>query len=140
MGPLAPGAMAATSLDSAVSPDAASTQVGYSEVCAVFAIGTGVAGRAKALAKGASWYGIAATIGCYAWDKAVSVPDAQRRAAAVSSYNRYMAMSELKKLDALGYSCTKYNPGGGGGTDAVAAVGWTFLTMKGVKYRCSARD
>ncbi|RFU86952.1 hypothetical protein DY218_09510 [Streptomyces triticagri] len=121
-------------------------QAGADEICAVLGIGSGAAGLTKALAKGASWVGIGASIGCYAYTKAKEATPAQKRAAMLKSYKKYQAMSALKKLDALGYYCRKEGGGGGGGTDVAPAnsasvgtmAGWRTITMKGVKYSCTA--
>ncbi|MFE0101795.1 hypothetical protein [Streptomyces sp. NPDC059009] len=130
-----------------------SQAVGADEICAVLGIGSGAAGLTKALAKGASWVGIGASIGCYAYTKAKQVTPAQKRAAMIKSYKKYQAMSALKKLDALGYYCRKQSGGGGGGTDVAPAnavgpahavgpittmAGWRTIKMKGVKYSCTA--
>ncbi|TSB24570.1 hypothetical protein [Streptomyces benahoarensis] len=121
-------------------------QAGADEICAVIGIGSGAAGLTKALAKGASWVGIGASIGCYAYTKAKQATPAQKRAAMLASYKKYQAMSALKKLDALGYYCRKEGGGGGGGTDVAPTnsasvgtmAGWRTITMKGVKYSCTA--
>ncbi|RII13778.1 hypothetical protein DSC45_22755 [Streptomyces sp. YIM 130001] len=128
---------------------AADQQVqGADEICAVLGIGSGAAGLTKALAKGASWVGIGASIGCYAYTKAKEATPAQKRAAMLKSYKKYQAMSAIKKLDALGYYCRKEGGGGGGGTDVAPAgtnaapigtlAGWRTITMKGVDYKCTA--
>ncbi|MEU5895392.1 MULTISPECIES: hypothetical protein [Streptomyces] len=121
--------------------------LGADEICAVLGIGSGAAGLAKALAKGASWVGIGASVGCYAYTKAKEATPAQKRAAMIKSYKKYQAMSDLKKLDALGYYCRKQGGGGGGGTDVAPVnssstvgvmAGWRTIKMKGVKYSCTA--
>ncbi|MEU7580147.1 hypothetical protein AB0B50_21420 [Streptomyces sp. NPDC041068] len=122
--------------------------LGADEICAVLGIGSGAAGLAKALAKGASWVGIGASVGCYAYTKAKQVTPAQKRAAMIKSYKKYQAMSDIKKLDALGYYCRKQSGGGGGGTDVApvnadvapigAMAGWRTIKMKGVTYSCTA--
>lgn len=121
--------------------------LGADEICAVLGIGSGAAGLTKALAKGASWVGIGASVGCYAYTKAKQATPAQKRAAMIKSYKKYQAMSDLKKLDALGYYCRKQGGGGGGGTDIAPAnkasdvqvmAGWRTIKMKGVKYSCTA--
>lgn len=119
--------------------------LGADEICAVLGIGSGAAGLAKALAKGASWVGIGASVGCYAYTKAKQATPAQKRAAMIESYKKYQAMSDIKKLDALGYYCRKEGGGGGGGTDVApmnttvgVMAGWRTIKMKGVKYSCTA--
>ncbi|MFI7317219.1 hypothetical protein [Streptomyces venezuelae] len=121
--------------------------LGADEICAVLGIGSGAAGLAKALAKGASWVGIGASVGCYAYTKAKEATPAQKRAAMIKSYKKYQAMSDIKKLDALGYYCRKQGGGGGGGTDVAPVnststvgvmAGWRTIKMKGVKYSCTA--
>ncbi|MFH8611277.1 hypothetical protein ACH4D5_27745 [Streptomyces sp. NPDC018029] len=119
--------------------------LGADEICAVLGIGSGAAGLAKALAKGASWVGIGASVGCYAYTKAKQATPAQKRAAMIKSYKKYQAMSDIKKLDALGYYCRKEDGGGGGGTDVApmnttvgVMAGWRTIKMKGVKYSCTA--
>ncbi|WAL94808.1 hypothetical protein [Streptomyces sp. Je 1-369] len=121
--------------------------LGADEICAVLGIGSGAAGLAKALAKGASWVGIGASVGCYAYTKAKEATPAQKRAAMIKSYKKYQAMSDVKKLDALGYYCRKQNGGGSGGTDVAPVnspstvgvmAGWRTIKMKGVKYSCTA--
>ncbi|MFD4631997.1 hypothetical protein ACFVYR_15930 [Streptomyces sp. NPDC058284] len=112
--------------------------LGADEICAVLGIGSGAAGLTKALAKGASWVGIGASVGCYAYTKAKQVTPAQKRAAMIRSYKKYQAMSAIKKLDALGYYCRKESGGGGGGTDVAPMAGWRTIKMKGVKYSCTA--
>ncbi|MEU8957279.1 hypothetical protein AB0C93_23590 [Streptomyces sp. NPDC048518] len=119
--------------------------LGADEICAVLGIGSGAAGLAKALAKGASWVGIGASVGCYAYTKAKEATPAQKRAAMIKSYKKYQAMSDLKKLDALGYYCRKQSGGGGGGTDVApmnttvgVMAGWRTIKMKGVTYKCTA--
>lgn len=127
-------------------PSAATRQaVGADEICAVLGIGSGAGGLAKALAKGASWVGIGASVGCYAYTKAKEATPAQKRAAMIKSYKKYQAMSDLKKLDALGYYCRKQGGGGGGGTDVApmnanvgVMAGWRTIKMKGVTYKCTA--
>ncbi|EFL33528.1 predicted protein [Streptomyces viridochromogenes DSM 40736] len=119
-------------------------RAGADEICAVLGIGSGAAGLSKALAKGASWVGIGASIGCYAYTKAKEATPAEKRAAMIKSYKKYQAMSDIKKLDALGYYCRKKESGGGGGTDVAPAgnptvmVGWRDIKMKGVTYKCTA--
>lgn len=117
-------------------------RAGADEICAVLGIGSGAAGLTKALAKGASWVGIGASIGCYAYTKAKEATPAEKRAAMIASYKKYQAMSDIKKLDALGYYCRKES-GGGGGTDVAPAdasvkAGWRDIKMKGVTYKCTA--
>ncbi|WP_030595640.1 hypothetical protein [Streptomyces fulvoviolaceus] len=114
---------------------------GADEICAVIGIGSGSAGLVKALAKGASWVGIGASVGCYLYAKAKEATPAEKRAAMIKSYKSYQAKSDLKKLEALGYDCHKKDGGGGGGTDftpANAKVGYRDIKMKGVTYKCSA--
>ncbi|MEU6993681.1 hypothetical protein ABZ953_23880 [Streptomyces sp. NPDC046465] len=131
--------------NSVAAPAAADRQaLGADEICAVLGIGSGAAGLAKALAKGASWVGIGASVGCYAYTKAKEATPAQKRAAMIKSYKKYQAMSAIKKLDALGYYCRKEG-GGGGGTDVAPTnstvgvmAGWRTIKMKGVKYSCTA--
>ena len=121
---------------------AGQARVGANEICTVLGIGSGAAGLAKALAKGASWVGIGASVGCYLYSKAKEATPAQRRAAMIASYKKYQAMSDIKKLDALGYYCRKKDSGGGGGGTDVAPlntrIGWTDIKMKGVTYTCTA--
>ncbi|MFF7164290.1 hypothetical protein ACFZBP_23540 [Streptomyces sp. NPDC008086] len=121
---------------------AGQSRVGANEICTVLGIGSGAAGLAKALAKGASWVGIGASVGCYLYSKAKEATPAQRRAAMIASYKKYQAMSDIKKLDALGYYCRKKDSGGGGGGTDVAPlstrIGWTDIKMKGVTYTCTA--
>ncbi|WP_224058657.1 hypothetical protein [Streptomyces kanamyceticus] len=138
----------AVSAQRAAGSQAAGAQaLGADEICAVLGIGSGAAGLTKALAKGASWVGIGASVGCYAYTKAKQATPAQKRAAMIKSYKKYQAMSDLKKLDALGYYCRKQGGGGGGGTDVAPAntasdvqvmAGWRTIKMKGVKYSCTA--
>ncbi|NUH42291.1 hypothetical protein HUF15_37175 [Streptomyces samsunensis] len=111
---------------------------GADEICAVLGIGSGAAGLTKALAKGASWVGIGASIGCYAYTKAKEATPASKRAAMIKSYKNYQAKSDLGKLDALGYYCRKDGGGGGGGTDLAPMAGWRKIKMKGVTYSCTA--
>ncbi|MGI5376523.1 hypothetical protein ACQEV2_20160 [Streptomyces sp. CA-251387] len=117
-------------------------RAGADEICTVLGIGSGAAGLSKALAKGASWVGIGASIGCYLYSQAKNATPAEKRAAMIKSYKKYQAMSDLKKLDALGYYCRKKDSGGGGGgTDFVplnTRIGWTDIKMKGVTYTCTA--
>ncbi|MGK5640150.1 hypothetical protein ACSNOK_17815 [Streptomyces sp. URMC 126] len=125
---------------------------GADEICAVLGIGSGAAGLSKALAKGASWVGIGASIGCYAYTKAKNATPAEKRAAMIKSYKNYQAKSDLKKLEALGYYCRKKGGGGGGGTDfapldaavrhnIVMPIGYRDIKMKGVTYTCgNTRD
>ncbi|MDQ1017759.1 hypothetical protein QFZ43_004308 [Streptomyces afghaniensis] len=125
------------------SPAQPELRAGADEICAVLGIGSGAAGLTKALAKGASWVGIGASIGCYAYTKAKEATPAERRAAMIASYKKYQAMSDIKKLDALGYYCRKKSGGGGGGTDVAPAnptvkVGYRDIKMKGVTYKCTA--
>ncbi|WP_239472128.1 hypothetical protein [Streptomyces sp. NEAU-S7GS2] len=110
---------------------------GADEICAVLGIGSGAAGLSKALAKGASWVGIGASVGCYAYTKAKNATPAQKRAAMMKSYRNYQAKSDLGKLDALGYYCRKKSGGGGGGTDFAALIGYRDIKMKGVTYTCT---
>ncbi|WP_371662677.1 hypothetical protein [Streptomyces sp. NBC_00280] len=122
---------------------AGQSRAGADELCAVVGIGSGAAGLTKALAKGASWVGIGASIGCYLYSKAKEATPAERRAAMIASYNSYQAKSDLKKLEALGWDCRKASGGGGGGGDAAPAntklrVGFRDIKMKGVTYKCSA--
>ncbi len=120
---------------------AGQARAGADEICAVLGIGSGAAGLSKALAKGASWVGIGASIGCYLYTKAKNATPAEKRAAMIKSYKKYQAMSDLKKLDALGYYCRKKDSGGGGGTDVAplnTKLGWTDIKMKGVTYTCTA--
>ncbi|MFG2527445.1 hypothetical protein [Streptomyces sp. NPDC048516] len=122
-----------------VARSAARAQVhaaGADEICAVLGIGSGAAGLTKALAKGASWVGIGASVGCYAYTKAKQATPAQKRAAMIKSYKNYQAKSDLGKLEALGYSCRKEGGGGGGGTDFAAFTGYRDIKMKGVTYKC----
>ncbi|WP_088799715.1 MULTISPECIES: hypothetical protein [unclassified Streptomyces] len=122
-----------------VARSAAEAQVhaaGADEICAVLGIGSGAAGLSKALAKGASWVGIGASVGCYAYTKAKEATPAQKRAAMIKSYKNYQAKSDLGKLEALGYSCRKEGGGGGGGTDFASFVGYRDIKMKGVTYKC----
>jgi hypothetical protein len=86
--------------------------------------------------------GIGASIGCYAYTKAKEATPAQKRAAMIASNKKYQAMSDIKKLDALGYYCRKKS-GGGGGTDVAPAnptvkMGYRDIKMKGVTYKCTA--
>lgn len=120
---------------------AGQARAGADEICTVLGIGSGAAGLSKALAKGASWVGIGASIGCYLYSQAKNATPAQKRAAMIESYEKYQAMSDLKKLDALGYYCRKKDSGGGGGTDVAplnTRIGWTDIKMKGVTYTCTA--
>lgn len=111
---------------------------GADEICAVLGIGSGAAGLSKALAKGASWVGIGASVGCYAYTKAKNATPAQKRAAMLKSYRNYQAKSDLGKLDALGYYCRKKGGGGGGGgTDFAPFIGYRDIKMKGVTYTCT---
>ncbi|MDO0913174.1 hypothetical protein QQM39_20655 [Streptomyces sp. DT2A-34] len=120
---------------------AGQVRAGADEICAVLGIGSGAAALSKALAKGASWVGIGASVGCYLYTKAKNATPAEKRAAMIKSYKKYQAMSDLKKLDALGYYCRKKDSGGGGGTDVAplnTRAGWTDIKMKGVTYTCTA--
>lgn len=113
------------------------------DICFVIGVGSGAAGFRKALAKGASWVGIGAAIGCYAYSLAKDDTPARQREAMIASYKKYHAMSDLKKLDALGYYCRKKESGGGGGGSGDAAplntrLGWTDIKMRGVTYTCTA--
>ncbi|MEU6471461.1 hypothetical protein ABZ927_06915 [Streptomyces massasporeus] len=138
------GALCAAGAQTAqAAPAQPELRAGADEICAVLGIGSGAAGLTKALAKGASWVGIGASIGCYAYTKAKEATPAQKRAAMIASYKKYQAMSDIKKLDALGYYCRKKESGGGGGTDVAPAdvsvkVGWRDIKMKGVTYKCTA--
>lgn len=126
--------------DAAVSRAATQAQInaaGADEICAVLGIGSGAAGLSKALAKGASWVGIGASVGCYAYTKAKNATPAEKRAAMMRSYRNYQAKSDLGKLDALGYYCRKKDGGGGGGTDIAPLIGWRDIRMKGVTYTCT---
>ncbi|WP_256251948.1 hypothetical protein [Streptomyces sp. yr375] len=127
--PMAPAA-------SVTSVEVQAAGVGADEICTVVGIGSGAAGLTKALAKGASWVGIGASIGCYLYSQAKNATPAQKRAAMIKSYKSYQAKSDLKKLEALGYSCQKKNGGGGGGTDVAPRIGYRDITMKGVTYKC----
>ncbi|MFG2554576.1 hypothetical protein ACGFWF_32205 [Streptomyces sp. NPDC048581] len=120
---------------------AGQARAGADEICLVLGIGSGSAGLAKALAKGASWVGIGASVGCYLYTKAKEATPAQKRAAMIKSYKKYQAMSDIKKLDALGYYCRKKDSGGGGGTDVAplnTRIGWRDIKMKGITYTCTA--
>lgn len=137
----------AQTASAATSPAAGQTRVGADEICTVLGIGSGAAGLTKALAKGASWVGIGASIGCYLYSQAKNATPAEKRAAMIKSYKNYQAKSDLKKLEALGYSCRKKSTGGGGGTDVAPMntktsrdlrVGYRDIKMKGVTYKCSA--
>jgi hypothetical protein len=135
------GAMCGAGAQTANAATAGQARVGADEICTVLGIGSGAAGLSKALAKGASWTGIGASIGCYLYSKAKEATPAERRAAMIKSYNDYQRKSDLKKLEALGYSCRKKDSGGGGGTDAApmnTRVGYRDIKMKGVTYKCSA--
>ncbi|MFF4252139.1 hypothetical protein ACFY1L_13105 [Streptomyces sp. NPDC001663] len=122
------------------------TRAGADEICAVIGIGSGAAGLTKALAKGASWVGIGASIGCYLYTKAKEQTPAAKRAAMIKAYNEYQSKTDLKKLDALGYYCRKKSSGGGGGGDfanvtantVTPKAGWRDIKMKGVVYECTA--
>ncbi|GHE42803.1 hypothetical protein [Streptomyces capitiformicae] len=121
----------------------ADVRAGADEICTVMGIGSGAAGLTKALAKGASVVGIGASVGCYLYSQAKNATPEQKRAAMTKSYREYQAKSDLKKLEALGYSCRKKNSGGGGGGDIAPAdvtvkVGFRDIKMKGVTYKCSA--
>ncbi|AZQ40865.1 hypothetical protein EJ357_42310 [Streptomyces cyaneochromogenes] len=124
------------------SATAGQSRAAADDICFVLGVGTGAAGFAKALAKGASWAGIGAAVGCYAYTLAKQSTPAQKRAVMIASYKKYQAMSDLKKLDALGYYCRKKDSGGGGGgTDAAplnTRIGWTDIKMRGVTYTCTA--
>lgn len=124
-------------------PQAQVRGAGADEICAILGIGSGIAGARKALAKGASWVGVGASIGCYWYSQGKKVTPAKKRAVMLKSYKRYQAKSDLGKLDALGYYCKKESGGGGGGTDVAPAgpeakAGWRTIVMKGVKYKCTA--
>ncbi|MGW9433477.1 hypothetical protein ACWHA1_36870 [Streptomyces decoyicus] len=130
--------------DSAVVRAATEMQIhaaGADEICAVLGIGSGAAGLSKALAKGASWVGIGASVGCYAYTKAKNATPAEKRAAMLKSYRNYQAKSDLGKLDALGYYCRKKGGGGGGGGTDFASlnmmIGYRDIKMKGVTYSCT---
>ncbi|OEV02962.1 hypothetical protein K378_03829 [Streptomyces sp. Amel2xB2] len=117
---------------------------GADEICAILGIGSGAAGASKALAKGASWVGIGASIGCYWYSQGKKATPAEKRAVMLKSYKNYQAKSDLGKLDALGYYCRKDDGGGSsGGTDLAPAepqpkAGWRTIVMKGVSYKCTA--
>lgn len=115
-------------------------RAGADEICAVIGIGSGAAGLTKALAKGASWVGIGASVGCYLYSQAKKATPAEKRAAMIKSYKNYQAKSDRKKLEALGYYCRKASGGGGGGTDVapINRVGYRDIKMKGVTYKCTA--
>ncbi|MEV6025192.1 hypothetical protein [Streptomyces sp. NPDC052036] len=116
-------------------------RAGADEICAVIGIGSGAAGLTKALAKGASWVGIGASIGCYLYSKAKQVTPQEQQAGMIKSYNEYQRKSDLKKLEALGYYCQKKGGGGGGGGDVAPVnlkVGYRDIKMKGVTYKCTA--
>lgn len=126
------------------SPQAAgsvNSAAGADEICAILGIGSGAAGLTKALARGASWVGIGASVGCYLYTQAKKVTPAEQRAAMEKSYKNYQSKSALGKLDALGYYCKKEGGGGGGGTDSApmeVKAGWRTIVMKGVEYKCTA--
>ncbi|KUO06812.1 hypothetical protein AQJ58_38800 [Streptomyces sp. DSM 15324] len=118
-------------------------RAGADEICTVLGIGSGAAGLSRALAKGASWVGIGASVGCYLYSQAKNATPAQKRAAMIASYESYQAKSDLKKLEALGYDCRRAGGGGGGGGDVAPLnttlrVGFRDIEMKGVTYTCSA--
>ncbi|MEU6370130.1 hypothetical protein ABZ876_31500 [Streptomyces sp. NPDC046931] len=116
-------------------------RAGADEICAVLGIGSGAAGLTKALAKGASWVGIGASIGCYLYTKAKQVTPREKQAAMIKAYNEYQRKSDLKKLEALGYYCHKKSSGGGGGGDVAPVdprIGYRDIKMKGVTYKCTA--
>ncbi|MFE0257482.1 hypothetical protein [Streptomyces sp. NPDC059010] len=121
---------------------AGQARVGANEICTLMGIGTGAAGFRKALARGAGYAGIGASVGCYLYSWAKEATPAQRRDAMIASYKKYQAMSDIKKLDALGYYCRKQDTGGGGGGTDVAPlntrIGSTTIRMKGVAYTCTA--
>jgi hypothetical protein len=135
------GAMCGISANAAYAAPEAQLRAGADEICTVLGIGSGAAGLSKALAKGASWVGIGASVGCYLYSQAKNATPAEKRAAMIKSYKKYQAMSALKKLEALGYDCRKKDSGGGGGTDSAPVntrVGFRDIKMKGVTYKCSA--
>ncbi|MEU2712358.1 hypothetical protein [Streptomyces sp. NPDC007205] len=137
------GVMCGVGTQAANAVDMQPRGVGANEICTVIGIGSGAAGLSKALAKGASWVGIGASIGCYAYSKAKEVTPAQQRAGMIKSYNDFQAKSDLGKLDALGYYCRKKSSGGGGGggdftTPRIAKIGYRDIKMKGVTYSCTA--
>lgn len=137
------GALCAGTQAAYAAPAQPEVRAGADEICAVLGIGSGAAGLSKALAKGASWVGIGASIGCYAYTKAKEATPAEKRAAMIESYKKYQAMSDIKKLEALGYYCRKKDSGGGGGGDVAPAtptvkVGYRDIRMKGVTYKCTA--
>lgn len=133
------GSVAAPAAQAApASPPPTTRAAPADDVCAVFGLGTGLAGATKTLAKGANWVGIGATAGCWLYSEAQEVTPEEQRAAMQQSYNDYQAKSELGKLDALGYSCQVAGGNGGGdGTDSVQTrIGSRTITMKGVDYSC----
>ncbi len=138
------GALCAAGAQTAqAAPAQPELRAGADEICAVLGIGSGAAGLTKALAKGASWVGIGASVGCYAYTKAKEATPAERRAVMIASYKKYQAMSDIEKLDALGYYCRKKESGGGGGTDVAPTnptvkAGYRDIRMKGVTYKCTA--
>ncbi|MCT9142751.1 hypothetical protein [Streptomyces violarus] len=138
------GALCAAGAQTAqAAPAQPELRAGADEICAVLGIGSGAAGLTKALAKGASVVGIGASVGCYAYTKAKEATPAERRAAMIASYKKYQAMSDIEKLDALGYYCRKKESGGGGGTDVAPTnptvkAGYRDIRMKGVTYKCTA--
>lgn len=132
-----------TSATSATAPQPGTgvltSAAGADEICAILGIGSGAAGASKALAKGASWVGIGASIGCYWYSQGKKATPAEKRAVMLKSYKNYQAKSSLGKLEALGYSCRKKDEGGGGGTDSASVepmAGYRTITMKGVDYTC----
>ena len=85
-------------------------------------LGSGAAGLSKALAKGATWVGIGATIGCYLYSAAKEATPAEQQAAMIESYNKYQAKSAIERLEALGYDCREKDDGGGGTDGALTAA------------------
>lgn len=141
------GGIGANTASAAPAATNVQTRAGADEICAVIGIGSGAAGLTKALAKGASWVGIGASIGCYLYTKAKEQTPAAKRAAMIKAYNAYQRKTDLQKLDALGYYCRKESGGGGGGGDFASVTpnspnmpraGWRDIKMKGVTYKCTA--
>jgi hypothetical protein len=122
---------------STVRPGASVNGFGANEICTIFGVGASAAGLAKAVAKGASFAGMAAAMGCYAYSQISAVTPAQARAATLASYNRYNAMTDLQKLNAQGYGCRKITSGGGGTDTVIPNIGTRTIVMKGVSYSCT---
>lgn len=105
-------------------------------VCTLIGFGTGGAGLAKALAKGATWVGIGASAGCWLLSEAQEQTPKQKRAAMLAAYRDWESKSALEQLESFGLSCRRDDGGGGGGTDR-AMAGVAYYKVDGKIYRCT---